>query len=91
MNQPDDGPMAKSLAEAMIENVEDLGSLIETGPIFLCSKTAANRNTTLRDKSTTFCIAEFYGKGGCRSLDVGVAFRTIQKNGSKDLVSGTII
>jgi hypothetical protein len=30
MNQPVDGPMAKSLAEAMIENVEDLGSLIET-------------------------------------------------------------
>jgi hypothetical protein len=31
MNQPNDGePMAKSLAKAMIENVEDLGSLIET-------------------------------------------------------------
>jgi hypothetical protein len=30
MNQPVDGPMAKSLAEAMIENVEDFGSLIET-------------------------------------------------------------
>jgi hypothetical protein len=31
MNQPPvDGPMAKSLAEAMIENIEDLGSLIET-------------------------------------------------------------
>jgi hypothetical protein len=31
MNQPDDGPMAKSLlAKAMIENIEDLGSLIET-------------------------------------------------------------
>jgi hypothetical protein len=30
MNQPVDGPMAKSLAEAMIDNVEDLGSLIET-------------------------------------------------------------
>jgi hypothetical protein len=29
-NQPDDGPMAKSLAKAQIENVEDLGSLIET-------------------------------------------------------------
>jgi hypothetical protein len=30
MNQPEDGPMAKSIAEAMIENVEDLGSLIES-------------------------------------------------------------
>jgi hypothetical protein len=31
MNQPVDGPMAKLLAEAMlIENVQDLGSLIET-------------------------------------------------------------
>jgi hypothetical protein len=30
MNQPVDGPMEKSLAEAMIENVEDFGSLIET-------------------------------------------------------------
>jgi hypothetical protein len=29
MNQPDDGPMAKSLAKDMIENIEDLGSLIE--------------------------------------------------------------
>jgi hypothetical protein len=34
MNQPNDGPMAKSLAKAMIENVsEDLGSLIETDTI----------------------------------------------------------
>jgi hypothetical protein len=30
MNQPVDGPMAKSLAKAMIENVEDFLSLIET-------------------------------------------------------------
>jgi hypothetical protein len=31
MNQPEDGPMAKSLAKAMIENVEDLGTaLLET-------------------------------------------------------------
>jgi hypothetical protein len=30
MNQPVDGPMAKLLAKAMIENVEDLGSLIES-------------------------------------------------------------
>jgi hypothetical protein len=30
MNQPVDGPMAKLLAEAMIENIEDLGSLIKT-------------------------------------------------------------
>jgi hypothetical protein len=30
MNQPVDGPMARSLAEAMIENVEDFLSLIET-------------------------------------------------------------
>jgi hypothetical protein len=30
MNQPEDGPMAKSLAKAMIDNVEDLGSLLET-------------------------------------------------------------
>jgi hypothetical protein len=29
-NQPVDGPMAKSLAEAMIENVEDFLSLVET-------------------------------------------------------------
>jgi hypothetical protein len=30
MNQPEDGPIKKSLPEAMIENVEDLGSLIES-------------------------------------------------------------
>jgi hypothetical protein len=30
MNQPDNGPIVKSLAKAMIESVEDLGSLIET-------------------------------------------------------------
>ena len=30
MNQPNDGPLEKSLANAMIDNVGDLGSLIET-------------------------------------------------------------
>jgi hypothetical protein len=30
MNQPEDGPMAKPLAAAILENVEDLGSLIQT-------------------------------------------------------------
>jgi hypothetical protein len=30
MNQPEDGPMTKSLAEAMLENIEDLGSLVES-------------------------------------------------------------
>jgi hypothetical protein len=29
MNQPEDGPMAKSLAAAQIDNVEDLGTLLE--------------------------------------------------------------
>jgi hypothetical protein len=30
LNQPEDGPMEKSLAAAMIDNVEDLGTLIKT-------------------------------------------------------------
>jgi hypothetical protein len=29
MNQPEDGPMAKSLTTAQIDNVEDLGTLLE--------------------------------------------------------------
>jgi hypothetical protein len=29
MNQPEDGPMAKSLTAAQIDNVEDLGTLLE--------------------------------------------------------------
>jgi hypothetical protein len=29
MNQPEDGPMAKSLIAAQIDNVEDLGTLLE--------------------------------------------------------------
>jgi hypothetical protein len=31
MNQPEDGPMAKSLTAAQIDNVEDLGTLLEAG------------------------------------------------------------
>jgi hypothetical protein len=30
INQPEDGPMAKSLPKAMIENIAEMGSLIET-------------------------------------------------------------
>jgi hypothetical protein len=59
MNQPEDGPIKKSLPEAMIENVEDLGSLIESdieNLTFIAADTNPTDNkrkgTTIRDLVT---------------------------------------
>jgi hypothetical protein len=50
MNQPEDGPMAKSLAAAQIDkNVEDLGTLIETISRIYPSSHSAVRTPLLWD------------------------------------------
>jgi hypothetical protein len=45
MNQPEDGPLTKLLAEAMLEYVEDLGSLIDSD-IKNLTFIAADKNPT---------------------------------------------